>query len=64
MARFCAADPHTDHCPTTDLTVPPTKTLEKRQGLKISCVEEIAWRKGFITTEQLTEFSNAMKKNK
>lgn len=39
------------------------ETLEKRQGLKISCVEEIAWRKGFITTKQLSSLGESMKKN-
>src|SRR5690606_4724593 len=27
--------------------------IEKRQGLKVSCLEEIAWRKGWLSTEQI-----------
>ena len=39
------------------------ETLEKRQGLKISCLEEIAYRKGWITAEKLQELAKPMLKN-
>jgi len=39
------------------------ETLEKRQGLKISCVEEIAYRMGYIDAEQLMRLAEPMKKN-
>ncbi len=39
------------------------EVLEKRQGLKISCLEEIAWRNGWITDERLREIARSMKGN-
>ncbi|MDX1285287.1 MAG: glucose-1-phosphate thymidylyltransferase RfbA, partial [Draconibacterium sp.] len=38
-------------------------TIEQRQGLKVSCIEEIAWKKGFITKEQLVELAKPLSKN-
>ncbi|HDR7781235.1 MULTISPECIES: glucose-1-phosphate thymidylyltransferase RfbA [Bacillus cereus group] len=39
------------------------ETIEKRQSLKVACLEEIAFRKGYITREQLLELAEPMKKN-
>lgn len=39
------------------------ETIEKRQGLKIACLEEIAYRKGWITAEKLKKIAGPMRKN-
>jgi len=39
------------------------QTLEKRQGLKIACPEEIAYRKGYINEQQLRKLANPLAKN-
>lgn len=38
-------------------------TIEQRQGLKVSCIEEIAFKKGYITKEQLLELAKPLMKN-
>lgn len=38
-------------------------TIEQRQGLKVSCIEEIAYKKGFISKEQLLELAQPLSKN-
>ena len=39
------------------------ETIQNRQGLKIACLEEIAWRNGWLSTERLRETGEAMAKN-
>ncbi|ATA74618.1 glucose-1-phosphate thymidylyltransferase RfbA [Capnocytophaga sp. H2931] len=39
------------------------ETIEKRQGLKISCLEEIAYRRGWISAEKIRELAQPMLKN-
>jgi glucose-1-phosphate thymidylyltransferase len=39
------------------------EVIEKRQGLKVACLEEIAYKKGWITAAQLRELAKPMLKN-
>ena len=39
------------------------ETIEKRQGLKVACIEEIAFEKGFISKEKLLTLANSLKNN-
>ncbi len=39
------------------------QVLEERQGLKVGCIEEIAWRQGFISSEQLEELAKPLIKS-
>lgn len=39
------------------------QVIEERQGLKIGCIEEIAWRKGFISSEQLHAIAEPLRKS-
>lgn len=37
------------------------EAVQDRQGFYVSCIEEIAWRRGFITTEQLKELGHELR---
>lgn len=39
------------------------QTIEKRQGLKVACLEEIAYRQGYINADQLRELATSMGKS-
>ena len=39
------------------------QAIENRQGLKVACLEEIAYQKGYITREQLIDLAEPLKKN-
>lgn len=39
------------------------EVMEKRQGLKVACLEEISWRNGWINDQKLTELADSMKNN-
>ena len=36
------------------------EAVQDRQGFYVSCIEEIAWRRGFITTEQLMQIGKSL----
>ena len=39
------------------------ETIERRQGLKVACIEEIAFEKGYISKKQIISIADQMKKN-
>jgi glucose-1-phosphate thymidylyltransferase len=39
------------------------ESIEERQGLKVACLEEIAFRKGYISAQQLTDLAKPLLKN-
>ena len=39
------------------------EVIEKRQGLKVCCPEELAWRQGWISDDELRRHGEALRKN-
>jgi glucose-1-phosphate thymidylyltransferase len=39
------------------------RVIEERQGFKIGCVEEVAWRQGYITGDQLRALAEPLRKS-
>jgi len=39
------------------------RAIEDRQGFKVGCIEEVAWRKGWISTDELMTLGNNFGKN-
>jgi glucose-1-phosphate thymidylyltransferase len=39
------------------------RVVEERQGWKIGCIEEVAWRRGFIDAEQLQTLARPLQKS-
>jgi glucose-1-phosphate thymidylyltransferase len=39
------------------------QVVEERQGWKIGCIEEVAWRRGFIDDEQLVALAKPLQKS-
>jgi glucose-1-phosphate thymidylyltransferase len=39
------------------------QVIEERQGLKVGCIEEIAWRQGFISSQQLKDLAEPLQKS-
>ena len=39
------------------------RVIEDRQGFKVGCIEEIAWRSGWISTEQLEQLAKPLEKS-
>jgi glucose-1-phosphate thymidylyltransferase len=39
------------------------QTIEQRQGLKVGCIEEVAFRKGFISKQQLLDIAKPLEKS-
>ena len=39
------------------------RVIEKRQGYKVGCIEEVAYNRGFINTEQLLQLATSLEKS-